>query len=381
MEKKNPVNISANTEEVLAENVRLKKMVRALMDRAERQVGSHDSSFNLFQAMVVLEDNVRQRTSELETLLHENESITRALRISEEKYRALVTNSMIGIGIFEEDRAIYANEKLADIFGHTVDGILQSKFSDFFEGHDLDLIISHFRKALSGEDVEESIVLCGNTNDGREIFVELSCEPLQGSEKSALVFICVDITQRVLYKKEIKALNRKLQEMAIRDDLTGLFNRRYLNETLVRELARAKRNNEPLSVIMCDLDHFKAINDTAGHLAGDRILNAFGELIMQNARASDYCCRYGGEEFMLICTDMAEDVAIARAEQLREATEEKGFTFGGAEMGVTASFGIAVYPQHGSTPEELVMVADDALYRAKREGRNQVWTATKARAS
>lgn len=171
---------------------------------------------------------------------------------------------------------------------------------------------------------------------------------------------------------EIARLNKIVQELTIHDPLTGLYNRRHINETFDRELIRAERHRHPISVIMADIDHFKVINETYGHLAGDEVLKAFGILLKRNSRGSDIFCRYGGEEFLLVLTNMKEEDVCKRAEQLRNSFSTIPITSGASIIHATASFGIAVFPAHGNTSEELIAAADMALRSAKDDGRNQV---------
>lgn len=172
--------------------------------------------------------------------------------------------------------------------------------------------------------------------------------------------------------REVQSLQAKLREQALRDPLTGLYNRRYLTETFDRELLRAERYSRPVSVIMCDIDHFKTVNDTYGHRAGDEVIKVFSELLQRNARGSDICCRYGGEEFLLVLFDMTGDDACLRTEQLRQAFAGTAITWGETDIQVTASFGVAVFPLDGRTSDVLIAAADAALYAAKDGGRNQV---------
>jgi diguanylate cyclase (GGDEF)-like protein len=123
---------------------------------------------------------------------------------------------------------------------------------------------------------------------------------------------------------------------------------------------------------MGDLDHFKAVNDSAGHLAGDEVLRVFGDLLKHNARASDIICRYGGEEFLLVLPGMTEEGAVERAEQLRREMAATPVNHDGSQIRVTVSFGVATFPIHGRTTDELIAAADSALYSAKIDGRNRV---------
>ena len=168
-------------------------------------------------------------------------------------------------------------------------------------------------------------------------------------------------------------LQKALRVQAVRDPLTRLFNRRYLEETFERELRRAERRRGPLGVIMLDLDHFKVFNDTFGHAAGDALLRALGQFLVSRSRREDVACRYGGEEFVLIFPDAPLETTTRRAEQLREEARSLQVQYHGHSLGtVTISVGVAGFPEHGATTATLLRAADEALYRAKTEGRDRV---------
>jgi diguanylate cyclase (GGDEF)-like protein len=172
---------------------------------------------------------------------------------------------------------------------------------------------------------------------------------------------------------ELQQREQKLQEQAISDPLTGLYNRRYLDEFLPRELARSGRSAVPVAVMLIDLDHFKRINDSSGHEAGDIALRAVGNLLRANVRGSDIACRFGGEEFALILPETDAEAALRRAEGIRAAISELDLKHGGKPLGkMTASFGLAMFPDHAPDTDELLRVADVALYAAKGAGRNRV---------
>lgn len=171
---------------------------------------------------------------------------------------------------------------------------------------------------------------------------------------------------------EIQIPQDKLQEQAVRDPLTGLYNRRFLDSIVGRELARCEREGLPLALMMIDVDHFKKVNDTYGHPGGDVVLKKLATLLLEKVRAIDVACRYGGEEFLLLLPNMAAESALVRAEQCRQAFADEGVLWDALRIQVTMSIGIACYPQHGDTLPELTRCADLALYRAKQEGRNRV---------
>ena len=168
-------------------------------------------------------------------------------------------------------------------------------------------------------------------------------------------------------------LRESLKNLSIRDPLTGLFNRRYLVETLEREFFRARRAAAPVAIIMIDADHFKRFNDTFGHEAGDAVLRELGAFLKSSVRAEDIACRYGGEEFCLVLPQMSRDGARERAEAIRQGVARLDIKSGGKALGpVTLSLGVASYPDDADTGEAVLASADAALYQAKQRGRNRV---------
>ena len=167
-------------------------------------------------------------------------------------------------------------------------------------------------------------------------------------------------------------LREKLSSQSIRDPLTGLFNRRYMEENFQREIFRAARKKDQIGVLMIDIDHFKMFNDLNGHPAGDAALAEVGGFLKSQIRGGDIACRYGGEEFTLILPECPQDIALQRAQLLVGEVQNLRIQYSGRGIGpISLSIGVAVYPAHGSNPEDLLRAADAALYRAKQEGRNR----------
>jgi diguanylate cyclase (GGDEF)-like protein len=167
-------------------------------------------------------------------------------------------------------------------------------------------------------------------------------------------------------------LQETLRRQSVRDPLTGLFNRRYLEESLDREISRSRRNGQPLALIMLDIDHFKRVNDTHGHDGGDEVLRLVAALMVQSLRKADVACRYGGEEFTLILPEASLPDALLKAEQLREATQQLQIVYQHQPIPVTLSLGVAGLHDQVADGNQLLGAADAALYRAKQEGRNRV---------
>jgi diguanylate cyclase (GGDEF)-like protein/PAS domain S-box-containing protein len=177
-------------------------------------------------------------------------------------------------------------------------------------------------------------------------------------------------------------LREELKRQSIRDSLTGLFNRRFMEESLDREMLRASETGCPLSLAVIDLDHFKNFNDSFGHEGGDLVLREIGALLREQRSGSDLACRMGGEELAMILPDATVEDAAVRAEAIRQRIEGMAIMLGGRPLGkITASFGIAGFPSHGSDYQQILRAADGALYRAKAAGRNRVVVAEDAQTS
>jgi diguanylate cyclase (GGDEF)-like protein len=176
-----------------------------------------------------------------------------------------------------------------------------------------------------------------------------------------------------LQVERVELLQAQLKELAIRDSLTDLFNRRYLQEMLDVEFARSKRSGTSLAILMIDSDNLKDINDKYGHKAGDDFLVHIANIVRSSVRAGDIACRYGGDEFVVVLGNVTEDIAYVRAERLRKSIAAHFIIQREDEKAsVSVSIGIAMYPGHGSSGEALLQKADQALYEAKQMGKNSV---------
>jgi two-component system cell cycle response regulator len=221
------------------------------------------------------------------------------------------------------------------------------------------------------------LILVSANSDKEEIIHGLAAgaddyltKPFHSGELLARVRVGRRITE---LHRQIHAKNRLLEEMALTDALTGLPNRRAIDIWATRELGAAARHGFPVWVVMADLDHFKAVNDTHGHDAGDTVLKAFSETLQANTRQSNMSGRMGGEEFLLVLTHLDRGHIAGVIERIRTQFERRPFSFGGQALVATASFGAAGF--HGTVPPEfsvLVAQADTALYSAKQKGRNRM---------
>ena len=176
-----------------------------------------------------------------------------------------------------------------------------------------------------------------------------------------------------LYLVEVRKTERTLRRQALRDPLTGLFNRRFFDAGLEQEILRSRRSGNPVSLLILDIDHFKNFNDEYGHEAGDAILRAIGQLLQAQVRGSDVACRFGGEEFVILMPNAPLESAKARGRQILEAIRGQEIPHQGHLLpSLTASLGVAEFPAHASDTEGILEAADNALYIAKRTGRDRM---------
>jgi diguanylate cyclase (GGDEF)-like protein/PAS domain S-box-containing protein len=278
------------------------------------------------------------------------------------------------------DRVLDANAMAEKWLGKSRDKLLGRDPMEIFR--EWPQLLNRF---LSTEQTREEVQISGEDPRILEIVVVPLHDRVSG-ELSGRVIVAHDITEsrqskndlmtmnEILWTKieEVEELKAALQEQAIRDGLTGVFNRRFLSENLDKEVARAARDHTPVSLVMLDVDHFKKFNDTHGHKCGDLVLKDLADFLVANSREGDIVCRYGGEEFVILMPNATPDDAHERAEFWRQGYTEKPFHFNGQQLYVTFSAGVAGYPEHGTGGEAILHAADHALYYSKDQGRNMV---------
>ncbi|MDQ5910327.1 MAG: hypothetical protein QG599_2423 [Pseudomonadota bacterium] len=292
-----------------------------------------------------------------------------ALRASESRFHSLV--DLIPYGVQESDLAgciTFANPALERLCGRQESSLVGQFIWDFLADQAERKILRDYLQLLIREQLPPTPYFTKSSRpDGSVIDVEVNWTYRYDERHQLQGFIAVvtDITER-------KRMQAVLQEQAIRDPLTGLFNRRYLDETLPRELSRCRRSGELLAVAMLDLDHFKRFNDAYGHAAGDTVLQAVGDLLQRSLRTSDIACRYGGEEMAIVMPGSSLNNARIRLEDLRRTLVNLRLCYPQGELPtITMSIGIAEATLVEFDAAELLARADAALYQAKRQGRNQ----------
>lgn len=309
------------------------------------------------------------------------------LAISEEKYRVLLDESSDPIFMFDPDgQYLYVNRAFADGVNRKLDEIIHKKIWDVFPRDEADKRFAVVKWVFENRETRIIEVRVPRT-DGDRYYIT-SVKPVLDAEGKVTSVICIskEITDRKRMEEElrranellsaqlaeIESLHETLREQAIRDALTGLYNLRFLTESMKREIAQATRDMVPLSVVLMDIDHFKIFNDTYGHKAGDEVLQALGRILSSKTRAGDIACRYGGEEFMVIMPSAHPQEAFRRADQWRKIFASTHITNKGQVLSATLSAGVATFPDHGTTDDDIWRAADNALYKAKSAGRNCV---------
>jgi len=343
------------------------------LDRAELA-----SRLSVARRILDMEQRLRQAYDELARQKEELEMKTQALEQSQEmiqqaslRFRELFENVPVACFTFDAAGVIYEwNRAASQLYGWEEYEVLTSSIFDTIippehraEMNELILLIMRDERNVTVQSVDRC-------QDGSTRHVLRSLFPLHGPGGEVVGGICasVDITQRVEYEQQLRALNARLESLAFTDALTGLLNHRALQDKLAELFTQARQGECTFSFVLLDIDHFKRFNDTYGHRAGDDVLRLVAHTLQENAPAGSFTARYGGEEMCVLLPYHTLSEAVQVAEQLRQAIAEARSPY----RQVTASFGVAEYMPYMLSPSELVEVADAALYEAKRAGRNCV---------
>lgn len=302
-----------------------------------------------------------------------------SLRESEERFRSAFESATIGMGLVSLDgHWLRVNGSLCRIFGYPESELLSADYQSISHPEDLQADTEQVRRLANGELQSYQMEKRYFHKDGHVVWVNLSVSAVRDARDVPRHFV-VQIEDISARKQAEEALQNMLREQALRDPLTALFNRRHLEDAVEREFARARRNGEPLAIIMVDIDHFKSINDRFGHACGDAVIRRVAQLLVGGVRRSDIACRYGGEEFLLLLPGAPASRALELAEVICRSARDLHHDCDGRSIGaVTVSCGIGLFPDHGATAEVVMKAADRALYRAKEQGRDRVVLAESA---
>lgn len=290
---------------------------------------------------------------------------TRALQASESNLRSLIDLSPVAMVLTRttDHKIVFANRRAATLFEVPLDTIEGQSAPDFWVvPEQRKRYIEDLRKHGRVDDLEAEM----RAQSGRTFWARVSAQRLRFAGEDTLLGTIVDITEQ-------KRAQEVLRELATRDPLTGIYNRRHLEEVLHKEVVRAERHGRPLTVAMLDVDQFKRINDTYGHPTGDEVLREISERCQTTIRSTDVLGRYGGEEFVVIFAETELPDARIVSERLRSAIADRPVVVGDRAIEVTVSIGLAAFGR-GQDLALLIERADAALYAAKEGGRNLVRT-------
>ncbi|MQY51367.1 diguanylate cyclase [Rhodocyclus gracilis] len=314
--------------------------------------------------------------------------IEASLQLSERRYRTIYEEAPLAFILLDRGAHVAGwNSNAERIFGWNAGEMLGRSIERMVIPEDMPKVREVLDQVLIGGGVRHS-VNHNLTRDGRVIVCEWSNSQEINADGEVIGVLCLaqDATERFRMREEleganqslrtqiaqIQALQSQLLEQTLRDPLTGVFNRRYLEETRPREFARAQREGYAIAFLFLDIDRFKQINDELGHEVGDDALRQVAALLLAHARTEDIVCRFGGDEFIVLLPNMAQAAALARARQICAACAELTLGSGEGATALSVSIGVALYPEHGQTDAELARAADLALYAAKSGGRNRV---------
>ena len=277
------------------------------------------------------------------------------------------------------DRVLDANSEAQKMLGKSMDEIIGKDPLDVFR--EWPQLINRF---LTTNETHEEIQIPGDPP--RTLEIDISPLYNQFGRLEGRVIVAHDITEHKWLENDLKYANEvlsnqldeinklrdELQEQAIRDPLTNAYNRRYLSEFLDKEVARAERENTPVTIVIMDMDNFKQFNDSYGHKCGDVILQAITKFLIDHSRRGDVVCRYGGEEFVILMPNASLETGFERAEMWRQDFSESVIEYEDMKLSATFSAGVATFPQHGTTGDAILQAADSALYKSKNAGKNKV---------
>ncbi len=343
------------------------------LDLAELQ-----ANLRVAERILNTEADLRTQKQQLQDLNDElssqNEQLQQSYRMIEHanrRFSELFENVPIACFTVDLEGSIHEwNFAAQQLYGYTKEEVLfQPFYAKVFRGAIASSLHDILQRVMQGS-IITGIESEDYDSQGNLHYVIRNVFPIHNPQREVVgaIVAVVDVTYRVEYENQLKALNQKLQNLAVTDGLTGLHNHRAFQDYLEEQFQVAMRNKQPLALILMDVDHFKQYNDAYGHQAGDEVLRRVARILSERVRDGDLAARYGGEEFVIVLPRADLESAIAVAERLRQAIES-------AEWGlrpVTGSFGVACVRPDMETRQELIEAADQALYQAKQNGRNRV---------
>ncbi|MBU1238054.1 MAG: EAL domain-containing protein [Gammaproteobacteria bacterium] len=359
---------AANIDALRAEITRLNKIVRALMNRAERSTEIQGADFSLFETAVMLEERVRNRTRELEAMLRENERIRRHLVNSEAKFSAMfrLTPEPMALTRLSDGVILDVNGSYAEFLGYQPEEIVGRSTRP----EDLGIWLEAEHRRQWAKRIESDGEVLGyeaplRRKDGSIGTALLSGKAVDIGDEKCVIVNFHDVTEQKQHAEH-------LEQIAQHDSLTGLPNRLLLSDRLRQAVVRSEREATRVAVCYLDLDGFKAINDELGHQAGDQVLMDVATRLSTTVRGGDTVARLGGDEFVILLSDLASDeechLVLERMLQACSASHVLGDK---TASGISASIGVTVFPSDKADPDTLIRHADHAMYVAKQTGKNR----------
>ncbi len=305
-----------------------------------------------------------------ERLQLENELIA-----SKEKYKRLIENAGEGIYIRQEHQFKYVNKKFKEMLGYADDEEVQNiPIFEVIDENAFKTCSILYNRILKGEKVKMPYESIFKKKNGEKIYVEITINNVEFEGKPAVQGFVRDITDKKALDEKLKKMNEKLLELSNRDGLTGLYNYRYFREKLRERYLESVRYKIPLSIMVIDIDDFKKINDTYGHLAGDMVLKELAKILTLNVREVDIVARYGGEEFVILLPHVNLRDTEVIANRILKQVEAKEFIYDLNVIRATISIGVSsIHDKPVKDENELLKYADEALYLVKNSGKNRVY--------
>jgi diguanylate cyclase (GGDEF)-like protein/PAS domain S-box-containing protein len=304
---------------------------------------------------------------------------TNELKISSERLRTIFEKAGLGIVILDQNgRIVQANPKLEEILGYDTETLCTMTFMDTsFPDENLEKNIQLFRELVEEKIDYYQIEKRYIHKDGHIVWGKVTSSRYVGNDEQPYVIgMMIDISERRSAEQKLLEVNKMLEDLSNKDGLTGIANRRSFDDYFVQVSTHALEKATPLSLILLDVDYFKNLNDTYGHLCGDFCLKQVASTLNHIVRKqTDFVARYGGEEFVIVLPEVDIKGACGIGENIRAAVENLQISHTGSKVNnvVTVSIGVAAMPSDSiSVPEDLVRRADEALYRAKQQGRNRI---------
>ncbi len=299
------------------------------------------------------------------------------LEKQKERFRSLLENASIGMFIIKNNKFIYFNKKFQELIGYSEKKLKDLNFTQILGEKYREIFDDISLKIINNEIVKLPLEAKLKRKDDQTIYVELFLNRIKYDDDISLQGFVNDITKRKLLEIELRDVNKKLKELSIRDELTGVFNFRYFREMLKLKYLESKRYNTPLGLIIIDIDDFKNVNDAYGHLAGDFVLKNVAKIILNSVRNIDIVSRYGGDEFILILPNATDNDLIKIAERILNNIKSFDFWYELNKINVTVSIGMSSFvgkEELIKNEDDLLRFADEALYTVKNhKGKNNIF--------